>query len=32
MPPHSPQRAAEVVLLLIEPPSAIEILPTSIEG
>lgn len=31
MPPHSPQRAAEVVLLLIEPPSAIEILPIGIE-
>jgi len=28
MPPHSPQRAAEVVRLLVEPPSAIEVLPT----
>jgi predicted nucleic acid-binding protein len=30
-PPHSPQRAAEVVRLLVESPSAIKILPTGIE-
>ena len=29
IPPHTPQRAAEVVRLLIAPPSAIRVLPTS---
>ena len=32
MPPHAPQRAAEVVRLLVEPPSAIQVLPTGIEA
>jgi predicted nucleic acid-binding protein len=32
MPPHSPQRAAEAVRLLVEPPSAIRVLPTDIEA
>lgn len=31
MPPHAPQQAAEVVRLLVEPPSAIQVLPTDIE-
>ena len=32
MPPHAPRRAAEVVRLLVEPPSAIQILPTGVEA
>lgn len=32
MPPHSPQQAAQAVRLLIEPPSAIRVLPTSIQS
>ena len=31
MPPHSPERAAEAVRLLVEPPSAIQVLPTGAE-
>lgn len=31
-PPHTPQRAAEVVRLLVDPPSAIAILPTGLEA
>jgi len=32
MPPHAPERAAEVVRLLVEPPSAVQVLPTGIEA
>jgi predicted nucleic acid-binding protein len=32
VPPHAPQRAAEVVRLLVEPPSAIQVLSTSVEA
>lgn len=32
MPPHAPARAAEVVRLLVESPSAIQVLPTGIEA
>ncbi len=32
MPPHSPHRAAQVVRLLVEPPSALHVLPTGIES
>ncbi len=32
MPPHTPKRAAEVVRLLVESPSAIQVLPTGIEA
>ncbi|MEJ5311252.1 MAG: type II toxin-antitoxin system VapC family toxin [Anaerolineae bacterium] len=32
MPPHAPTRAAEVVRLLVEAPSAIQVLPTGIEA
>lgn len=31
VPPHSPQRAAEVVRLLVEPPSAIKVLNTGLD-
>lgn len=32
MPPHSPQQAAQAVRLLVEPPSAIRVLPTNIQS